>query len=223
MIKISLRWLNYEKIFKDVFSDEDYEFLMNNHKDLTDLLLDVLNTDFRTVNLTSRTAIGTIYKNISVYRDLHKADTYLAWIMSEDSYYDNPPVDTVYMDGTKSVIFTGLNNSVVKIFNEGNVYLGEYNIDNSNVVTFTSGLDSEFVDIVKCYNPEGLELRLPSNLKYKAEVIASDSSLGNVIYREYFPHDSCFYRKDDNLGNINLNSNESYVIDFNDSYLIMIM
>ena len=65
------------------------------------------------------------------------------------------------MDGTKSVIFTELNNSIVKIFNDKNEYIGEYNIDNSDGITFTSGLDNEYVDIVKCYNPVRLELRFP--------------------------------------------------------------
>lgn len=124
---------------------------------------------------------------------MHKSDNYLVWIISQDSYYENPPVDTVYMDGTKSVIFTELNNSIVKIFNDKNEYIGEYNIDNSDGITFTSGLDNEYVDIVKCYNPVRLELRFPSNLKYKTEIVASDSSLGKVLYREYFSHDSSFY------------------------------
>ena len=99
------------------------------------------------------------------------------------------------MDGTKSVIFTELNNSIVKIFNDKNEYIGEYNIDNSDGITFTSGLDNEYVDIVKCYNPVRLELRFPSNLKYKTEIVASDSSIGKVLYREYFSHDSSFYQE----------------------------
>ena len=41
----------YELVFVEVFSDEDYNFLISKHKDLTDLLLDVLKTDYRTVNL----------------------------------------------------------------------------------------------------------------------------------------------------------------------------
>ena len=99
------------------------------------------------------------------------------------------------------LFFQGTEMSIVKIFNDKNEYIGEYNIDNSDGITFSSGLDNEYVDIVKCYNLVGLELHIPSNLKNKTEIVASDNILGKVLYREYFSHNSSFYRKQKNLGN----------------------
>lgn len=212
----------FDKLLDGAVSSEDYDFLMSRSKDITDFLLDLLIIDYRTTNLTSQTAIGSLVKNISSGIGFHLQDGYLAWLMSEDSYYQTPPVGTVNVDGNKSVVFTNLNNSVIKIYDGNDNYIGEYNIDNDNNVTATSGLDDGFINVVKSYNPEGMELRLPSSLQYKAEIIATNSSIGNGVYREYFIADSTNYRKVKDLGSVYLSSGESYVIEFKESGTLLV-
>ncbi|MBR1453331.1 MAG: hypothetical protein IJ593_01620 [Lachnospiraceae bacterium] len=209
----------YEILLDGAVSTEDHDFLMNRHRDVTDFLLDLLITDYTSHYLTRQTALGSLYQNANKWAALHKEDWYLSWLQYEDDYYQTEPAETVNIDGNKSVVFTNLNDKVIKIYNNDNNFIGEYSIDSVGEVTFTSGLDSEFVDIVKSYNPVGLELRMPSGLNYKAEVIATNSSLGNVVYKEYFTADSSFYRKEKDLGSIYLNSGESYMIEFNKSFL----
>lgn len=208
----------YEKLLDGAVSTEDYNFLMSKHRDITDFILDLLNVDYRTNHLTKQTVLGSISKNISSGVKFHMQDTYLAWLMIEDDYYKNPPADTVYIYGNKTVAFTQLNNTIVKIYDEQDNYIGEYKIDNNNNVECTNGLDSGFVNITKAYNPEGMELRIPSSLNYKAVVIATNSSIGNVVYKEYFIDDSSFFRKVKNLGTVYLNEGERYVIEFKQSH-----
>ena len=212
----------YSKMLDGAVSSEDYDFLMSRSKDITDFLLDLLIIDYNTTNLTSQTAIGSLVKNISSGIGFHLQDGYLAWLMSEDSYYQTPPVGTVNVDGNKSVVFTNLNNSIIKIYDESDNYIGEYSIDNNSNVTATSGLDDGFINVVKSYNPEGMELRLPSSLEYKAEIIATNSNIGTGIYREYFIADSTNYRKVKDLGSVYLSSGESYVIEFKESGTLLV-
>ena len=47
----------------------------------------------------------------------------MAWLQLEDDYYTDPPASTVYMDGSKSVIFTALNSSTINIYQEPYIIL----------------------------------------------------------------------------------------------------
>lgn len=61
-----------------------------------------------------------------------------------------------------------------------------------------------------------LEIRLPSNVSYKA-ILTANKSLGTAVYREYFSVDSTFYRKEKQLGTIQLTSDEYYEMIFYES------
>lgn len=213
-----LRQHVYPSLFTGAFSDEDYNFLMSHHRDITDFLLDLLNADYRTTNLATKSALGSVYQNAGILKALHINAYYLAWLQSEDDYYDTEPENVIKYEGTKTLTFTDLKDSHIDVYDENNTKVCEYAVDTSNNVTYTEIVENNYIDIVKSYRPEGLELRLPSDKKYRAVVkVNNNKSLGEVVYREYFVADAEFYRKEESLGNITLNTNEAFKITFNKS------
>ena len=209
----------YQVLFNGAFSDNDYNFIMSRHRDLTDFLLDLLNADFRAPELPKKSALGTIANNTSLLASEHMASIYLSWLQTEDDYFDTAPSNTLKYDGIKTLTFTNLSDSKIEVYNENNNKICEYIIDTSNTVTCNDIIDTEYVHVAKSYNPEGLELRLATDKNYKAIVTTNDKSLGQVVYREYFLDDAEFYRKEINLGEIYLKSYENIEVTFNSSSL----
>ena len=208
--------LAYQALFNGAFTDEEYDFLMSKHVDVTDFLLDLLNIDYRTNYLPSQSLLGTMYQNLWTGVSPHIGAYYLAWLQTEDEYFDNPPVDTISCDGIKTVTFTDLSDSKIEIYDMSDNKICEYTVDASNNITYTELIENKYVDVAKSYNPEGLEIRLPSNVSYKA-IVTANKSLGTAVYREYFSADSTFYRKEKQLGTIQLTDDEYYEMIFNES------
>ncbi|MBO6134719.1 MAG: hypothetical protein J6O09_02995 [Lachnospiraceae bacterium] len=207
----------YQALFNGAFSESDYNFLMSKHRDITDFLLDLLNADYRTSYLPSKSAIGTIYQNAAILKALHMDSYYISWLQSEDSFFETPPADTFNYEGMKMVTFTDLTNSVVEVYDENDNKICEYTVDENLNATYSEIIENKYTDLVKAYNPEGMELRVPSDVNYRAVVKANNKSIGNVTYKEYFVVDAEFYRKEKSLGNIHLNSDECYEIKFSES------
>ena len=207
----------YELLLNGAVEPEDYTFLTTHHRDLTDFVLDLLNVDFRTTSLPKKSSIGTIAKNYLLLASEHLASVYVAWLQTEDDYFNTAPSNTLKYDGIKTLTFTDLSNSKVEVYNENNAKMCEYIIDASNNVTCNDFIDTEYAHVVKSYNPEGMELRLASDKNYKAIITANDKSLGQVIYREYFVDDAEYYRKEMALGEIYLKSYENIEVSFHES------
>lgn len=207
----------YELLLNGAVEPDDYTFLTTHHRDLTDFVLDLLNVDFRTTSLPKKSSIGTIAKNYLLLASEHLASVYVAWLQTEDDYFNTAPSNTLRYDGIKTLTFTDLSNSKVEVYNENNAKMCEYIIDASNNVTCNDFIDTEYAHVVKSYNPEGMELRLTSDKNYKAIITANDKSLGQVIYREYFVDDAEYYRKEMALGEIYLKSYENIEVSFHES------
>ena len=105
----------FKILFKDAMPDDDYNYLTSDviSHNLTDLLIDLLNVDYRTNLLTSKTAFGSVIKNVEMLSSHHKGDLYLAWLQTEDDYYSNKPTDTKNIYGNKSIIFKDLGKSII--------------------------------------------------------------------------------------------------------------
>lgn len=224
LVSDSEYWNVYEKLepiypalLDGVLDTDDYNFFITHHRDLTDFVLDFLNSDFRSSTLPKKSTIGTIAKNYLLIASEHLASLYVSWLQEEDDYFTNAPSNTLKYDGIKTLTFTDLSNSKVEVYNENNNKMCEYTIDASNNVTCNDFIGTEYAHIAKSYNPVGMELRLTSDKNYRAVITANDKSLGQVIYREYFLNDAEYYRKEMSLGEIYLKSDENIEISFHES------
>ena len=203
----------YKIVFKDAFSESEYEFLINRSDDITDLVMDLFIIDYRTSSMPKQATIGSIIQNASIASSFHSGLNYLAWVEVEDSYYGNPPTGTINIDGYKSFIFSDLTDTTIKIYDEFDQEMGFYTID--NVIEESEGLHSTYLNIVKSYNPEGLELRIPSNLAYDFEVSASNKTIDKITFKEFFITDNSFYRNTCEKTNVVLNENQSLYVECN--------
>ena len=202
----------YEALFKDAFSDSDYNFLIDRSDDITDIVMDLLTIDYRTTTFPKQATVGSMIQNSHIASSFHSGLCYLAWTQVEDSYYSKPPVGTINIDGYKSFIFSDLSDTTVKIYDEFDVELGYYTIDSNNVIEESEGLHNTYINIVKSYNPVGLELRIPSNLAYDFKVISDNKTIDKITFKEFFITDNSYYRSKIEKTNFVLNENQSLYV-----------
>lgn len=203
----------YKILFKDVFDETDYNFIISRADDITDLIMDLLLIDSRTNKFPKQSTIGSLISGMSISSSLHSSNCYISWLQTEDSYYEKPPVGTINIDGYKSFIFSDLSDTTIKIYDEFDKELGYYTIDSNNVIEESDGLHNSYINIVKAYNPVGLELRIPSNLMYDFEVISDNKTIDKIIFKEFFITDNGSYRNQLEKTNIILNENQSLYVE----------